>query len=221
MPLARLCWFGVFHSFLFACYTTANLQGTNSSEVEIVKILAIVGSPRLDGNTSYLVDQALDAAAASGAETEKVVLSQYEVNPCLGHEDCASYESCLQNDDTGWILDRFCGADGVILGTPVYYYNVSAQMKAFIDRTYFLYKRNRKSGAVVVGIIVVAEIEGIEDTLHTLRQFVEEAFAIDEGRLFVVRGYAGRPGEAKRNSELVRQARNLGRQMVESLKSGG
>jgi len=186
-----------------------------------VKILAVVGSPRLDGNTNYLVDQALDAAAISGAEIEKLVLSQYEVNPCLGHEDCASYDSCLQKDDAGWILDRFCGADGVILATPVYYYNVSAQMKAFIDRNYFLYKRNRKSQAGVVGLMVVAEIEGIEDTLHTLRQFVGESFTVHEDKLFIVRGYASRPGEAKRNAELVREARNLGRQMVESLKRGG
>jgi len=190
-------------------------------EAKTVKILAIVGSPRLEGNTNYLVDQALDAAATSGAEIEKVMLSQYEVNPCLGHEDCASYDSCLQKDDAGWILDRFCGADGVILATPVYYYNVSAQMKAFIDRTYFLYRHNRKSRARVVGIVVVAEIEGIEDTLHTLRQFVGESFVIEDDRLFIVRGYASRPGEAKRNAELMREARNLGRQMVESLKRGG
>ncbi len=80
-----------------------------------MKILAIVGSPRLKGNINYLVDQALEEAQELGAETEKIVLSQYEVNPCLGHDDCASFESCRQKDDAGWILDRFCEADGVIL----------------------------------------------------------------------------------------------------------
>jgi multimeric flavodoxin WrbA len=188
---------------------------------ETAKILAIVGSARLDGNTNCLVDVALEAATAAGAETEKIVLSQYRVNPCLGHEDCASYESCVQEDDAGWILEKFCESDGVVLATPVYYYNVSAQMKAFIDRNYFLYKRNRKSQARVVGLMVVAEIEGIEDTLHTLRQFVDESFSVHEDKLFVLRGYASRPGEAKRNPELVEAARSLGRQMVESLKRGG
>jgi len=71
-----------------------------------LKLLAIVGSPRLDGNTNYLVEQALGEAAKLGGQTEKIVLSQYEVNPCLGHEDCASFSSCLQKDDTGWILGR-------------------------------------------------------------------------------------------------------------------
>ncbi len=185
-----------------------------------MKLLAIVGSPRLEGNTNYLVDQALEEAAKLGAQTEKLVLSQYEVNPCLGHEDCASFDSCLQKDDAGWILDRFCEADGVILATPVYYYNVTAQMKVFIDRNYFLYKKDRRSQARAVGIIVVAEMEGINDTLYTLKQFVDWSFDVDENRRFIVCGYAGRLGEARNNLPLVEEARKLGRQMVESLRGG-
>ena len=183
-----------------------------------MKILAIMGSPRLKGNTDYLVDQALEEAARIGAETEKIALYQYQVRPCLGHEHCASFKACLQKDDTGWILDRFCEADGVILATPVYYYNVSAQMKAFIDRNYFLYKHNRKSEARAVGVIVVAEVEGIEDTVHTLRQFIGESFVVEKDRIFIVYGYASRLGDAEKNIPLVTDARNLGRQIVESLK---
>jgi len=185
-----------------------------------LKLLAIIGSPRLKGNTNYLVDQALEEAAKLGAQTEKLILSQYEVNPCLGHEDCASFNSCQQKDDAGWILDRFSKADGVILATPVYYYNLSAQMKTFIDRNYFLYKHGRKSQARAVGIIIVAEVEGIEDTLHTLKQFIDESFNVREDRLFIACGYANKPGDAKNNLPLVEEARKLGRQMVESLKKG-
>ena len=184
-----------------------------------MKILAIVGSPRLKGNTNYLVDQALAEAAKVGAHTEKIVLSQYKVNPCLGHANCASFQSCRQKDDTGWILDKFREADGVILATPVYYYNVTAQMKAFIDRNYFLYKHDQKYKAGVVGIIIVAEQIGIEDTLHTLRQFIDE-FDVDRDKIFTVSGYADQPRDAKNNLPLVEEARKLGRQMVEALKSG-
>ena len=184
-----------------------------------MKLLAIVGSPRLKGNTNYLVEQALGEAAKLGAQTEKIVLSQYKVNPCLGHEDCASYDSCLQKDDTAWILDKFCQADGVILATPVYWYNVTAQMKAFIDRNYFIYKKDRKPRAKVVGLIVVGEQVGIEDTLHTLNQFVDWSFNIKKNGKFIVSGYANRPGEIKSNLPVVEEARKLGRQMVASLKA--
>ena len=184
-----------------------------------MKILAIVGSPRLKGNTNYLVDQALEEAAKLGVQVEKIILSKYKVKPCLGHDDCASFESCQQKDDAGWILDRFREADGVILAVPVYYYNVSAQMKAFIDRNYFFYKHDQKYKARVVGIIVVAAQEGIEDTLHTLRQFTDE-LDTKEDRIFIVSGYANKLGDAKKNLPLVEASRKLGRQMVESLKEG-
>ena len=185
-----------------------------------MKLLAIVGSPRLKGNTNYLVDQALGEAAKLGAQTERLVLSQYEINPCLGHDDCATFDSCQQKDDAGWILEKFCEADGVILATPVYYYNVTAQMKVFIDRNYFLYKHDRKCKARAVGIIVVAEQEAIEDTLHTLKQFIGDRFDVGADRIFTVSGYANKLGEARSNLPLVEEARKLGRQMVESLKEG-
>jgi len=183
-----------------------------------MNLLAIVGSPRLKGNTNYLVDRALEEAVKLGAQTEKIVLSQYKLNPCLGHENCASFESCRQRDDTDWILEKFCEADGIILATPVYYYNVSAQMKAFIDRTYFLYKHDLAVKARAVGIIVVAEEEGIEDTLHTLGQFVDWAFDVKEDSIFTACGYASLPGEVKENLPLMEDARRLGNQIYTSVK---
>jgi multimeric flavodoxin WrbA len=160
----------------------------------------------------------LEEAAKLGAQTEKIILSQYQINGCQGHDGCASFGSCRQKDDTAWILDKFCRADGVILATPVYYYNVTAQMKCFIDRTYYLYMRNQKSRARAVGVIVVADSEGIEDTLYTLRQFIDEAFEIGEDRLFIVSGYAGKVGEVRHDLSLIEEARKLGRQMAASLK---
>jgi multimeric flavodoxin WrbA len=183
-----------------------------------LKILAIVGSPRQKGNTNFLVDQALDEAARLDVETEKIVLSQYEINPCLGHDNCASRAACTQKDDAGWIIDKFYEADGVILASPVYYLNVTAQMKAFIDRNYFPYKKNMRAKARAVGIIVVAEQMGIEDTLYTLHQFVDWIFYVGKSRRFVVSGYANKQGEARENHQLVAEARKLGQEMVASLR---
>jgi len=181
-----------------------------------MKILAIAGSPRRKGNSNYLVDVALKAAEKLGAETEKIVLSDFKVAPCQGHNNCGSRDTCVQKDDANWILDRLCEADGVIFSTPVYYYNVSAQLKALIDRTYFLYMHDRKPKSQAVGLIVVAESAGIEDTLHTLNQYVDETFS--EKKVFTVSGYAGRCGEVKNNAGLVQEAEKLGRQMVEALR---
>lgn len=182
-----------------------------------MKILAIVGSPRETGNTNFLVDKALAEAGQLGIETEKIVLSNYNIKPCLGHKDCASYKFCLQKDDASWILDKFAQADGVILATPVYWYNVTSQMKTFIDRNYFPYKHDVKYKAVTVGLIVVAEVEGIEETLHTLNQFVDWWFPIDKANKFTVQGYALAPGDIKRKKQVVTAAQALGRHMAEKL----
>jgi multimeric flavodoxin WrbA len=180
-------------------------------------ILALVGSPRPGGNTDFLVDQALEEAAKLGAQTEKIILSEYSVAPCLGHDDCGSFKSCVQKDDTSWILDKFCEADGVILATPVYYYNASAQLKAFMDRNYFLYMHNRKSKAKVVGIIALAESQGIEDTVHTLKRYINESFNVAKDKILELHGYTYRLGEASNNPQLVERAREFGREMVKSL----
>ena len=179
-----------------------------------MNILALVGSPRLGGNTNFLVDQALEEAAKLGAQTEKIILSEYTVAPCLGHDDCGSYKSCVQKDDTSWILDKFCEADGVILATPVYYYNVSAQLKAFMDRNYYLYMHNRKSKAKAVGIIVVAESQGIEDTVHTLKRYINESFNVSKDKILELEGYAYELGEVKNDPQLVQRAREFGRNII-------
>jgi multimeric flavodoxin WrbA len=186
-----------------------------------MKILAIVASPRVKGNTSYLVDQALAEAAKSGIETEKIILNRYKVQPCLAHDDCASFDSCKIKDDMIWILDKFCAADAVILATPVYYWNVSAQMKTFIDRNFFLYGKSKKAQASIIGTIVISADEGNEDVLHIMDHFINASFNIDKDRRLVISGHAGAAGEVKDNNELVTAARKMGQDMAEALKNQG
>ena len=183
-----------------------------------MKILAIVGSPRVNGNTNYLVDQALQAATEKGAVTEKVILSELRLAPCVGHDNCHIQDSCLQNDDGMVLLKKFCEADGLILASPVYYYDVTAWMKIFIDRNYFLYRHGIKSKARAAGMIVVAGGAGIEDTVKTLKKLLMASTEnIARERRFLVTGYAGRIGDVQQNSSLVIEARKLGTDLADSL----
>jgi len=180
-------------------------------------IVAIVGSPRSNGNTNYLADQALAQAVELGAKTEKILVNEYRLNPCLGHDNCASLKNCLQNDDDSRILERFRSADGIIIATPVYYYNMTAQMKTFIDRNYFFYRHKIPYKARAAGIIVVATEAGISDTLETVRKFVNLTGVPGE-KTFATTGYADKIGDAARNPMLVESARNLGRLLTEACK---
>jgi multimeric flavodoxin WrbA len=93
-------------------------------------------------------------------------------------------------------------------------------MKAFLDRNHFPYKHDLKYKAKAVGLLVVANTEGIEDTLHALNQFVDWNFDIRRDRKFIVYGYANKLGEVYNNTNLVEEAKHLGKQMVASLKDG-
>jgi multimeric flavodoxin WrbA len=184
-----------------------------------MKLLAIVGSPRPKGNTSYLVDQALQAAAAGGLETEKIILSQYKVNPCQGHDNCSSFSACKQKDDVPWMLEKFCNADGILLGSPVYYYNMTAQMKAFVDRNYFLYRHDISPRMVCAGLIVVGGSAGLEHTVRALRRFVKLSANLPDDRIVILSGCASKAGEVKSDTELTDGARKLGKRMAEILTS--
>ena len=184
-----------------------------------MKIVAIVGSPRSNGNTNCLVDEALQEAAGQGMETEKIMLGEHWVGPCLGHENCPSFSECLQKDDAPWILERFREADGIILGSPVYYYTITAQMKAFIDRNYFLYTHGIPLKARCAGTVAVAGGAGLERTDRDLRRFARMVTSLPEEKVVSVSGYASKPGDVKSNMPLLGEARALGARMVEMLTS--
>ena len=135
-------------------------------------VVAVVGSPRATGNTSYLVDVALDELARRGVAVEKITLGEHRILPCEGHDDCADFGACPLNDEAGPILDRVYAADGLIFATPVYYENVSGQMKLFIDRNCFNNYHEVWLRARAVGLIAVAESTGLDDAIDGLRRYV-------------------------------------------------
>ncbi|MDP2953032.1 MAG: flavodoxin family protein [Chloroflexota bacterium] len=183
-----------------------------------MKIVAIVGSPRAAGNASYLVDQALDEAGKLGMTTEKIMLGQYEIQPCSAHDNCGEQAQCPQKDDAARVLEEFYDADGVILASPVYYFNVSALMKLFMDRNRFNRRRGMVPKARSAGLIAVAASSGLEPTLDAMRHFVRLTRArVAPEKILTVSGLSNRLGDVKVKPPLVEEARRLGRQMAEQL----
>ncbi len=100
-----------------------------------MNIVAIVGSPHgAKGSTARLTRMVLQGAEQEGARTETVFLPGNTVLPCLGCDHCHKKGSCPQKDSFIEIQRKVQAADGVVLGSPNYIFNVSAQMKAFMDR---------------------------------------------------------------------------------------
>jgi multimeric flavodoxin WrbA len=101
-----------------------------------MKIAAFVGSPRSTGSTDALVREVLRGAADAGAETGIFHLGEAGINGCRACMDCREGGVCSQNDGMTVLYDELRSADAVVLGTPVYFYYMTAQMKAFTDRLF-------------------------------------------------------------------------------------
>jgi len=106
-----------------------------------MKVLGISGSPRAGGNTDTLLEALLAGATAEGAETEMVALRTHAIAPCTGCERCRKDRTCTRFYDGMHLLyPKIEAADGLILGSPTYNYNITPEMKAFIDRLYPYYR---------------------------------------------------------------------------------
>lgn len=194
-----------------------------------MKILGIVGSPRKNGNTEVLVKEALDSAHRLGAETAFVSVVDKHISPCDGCDSCATTGKCKIDDDMQEVYARLVESDGVIFGSPVYFWGLSAQAKAIIDRTY-LFRRNRELRNKVAGAVLVARGGGASFAFSSLTAFfnlqmmilarsigprtAEELLA---ERMMVI-AYADKRGDVRENEKAMLQAQALGRAVVETIK---
>jgi multimeric flavodoxin WrbA len=105
-----------------------------------MKVLGISGSPRARGNTARLLAEVLRGVSGAGGEVSAASLSEYTIAGCVGCERCRHDKTCTRfNDGMTMLYPRIVEADALVLGSPVYHYNVTSQMKAFIDRLYAFY----------------------------------------------------------------------------------
>jgi len=99
-----------------------------------MKILGIYGSPRKGGNTDILLDEALRAAREAGAEVTSIRCCDLHISGCMECGGCDQTGECVQNDDMQSVYPLLLGSDAIILATPIFFYGITSQAKALIDR---------------------------------------------------------------------------------------
>ena len=194
-----------------------------------MRILGIAGSPRKNGNTEILVKEALSIAHSCGAETEIIHASEENIKSCDGCESCKVTGKCHIDDGMQDIYRKLLQSDGIIFGSPVYYWSVTSQIKALIDRT-FAFKRKKQLRNKVAGAIVVFRGSGASFALSTLNNYfnlqsmiparsigsrTEEELAIELGCGVIA--FADKRGEVIENKKAIMAAQALGRAMVETV----
>ena len=126
------------------------------------RIIVLVGSARKNGN-SELLAKAFADGAGQHHKVELVSVADFRILPCLGCNRCSSGEGrlCVQQDDMTAIYDKFMEADTVVISSPVYFYGISAQLKALVDRLHTP-KRNefkiKRLGLILVGAATLPDL---------------------------------------------------------------
>ncbi len=194
-----------------------------------IKILGVGGSPRKGGNTDILLDKFLEGAKSAGAETKKVMLRQYCIESCIGCEACRKTGTCTHfHDGMELLYPEIEASKGLIIGSPTYNYNVTAPMKAFIDRLYPYYnftndhprqyssklaEQGRK--AVVFSVCEQMEIKEMGFALEALEMPLD-ALGYEVVEKFPVFGHFNR-GVVSKDTEVLRKAFEAGKKMALSL----
>jgi multimeric flavodoxin WrbA len=111
-----------------------------------MKVLGIMGSPRRQSNTEILLDKALEGAREAGAEVEKVLVSKLKISPCLEIYACLKDGNCAIKDDMQLLYKKLLEADHIIFVSPIFFYGITSQSKAIIDRCQALWVRRHVLG---------------------------------------------------------------------------
>lgn len=149
------------------------------------KILAFYGSPRRNGNTTLLLDHAVQGALDTGAHIEKIVLRDLKMSPCLEIYGCKETGRCVIQDDFQKIYDQLLDFQGLMLASPIFFYTVSAHTKILMDRCQSLWVKKHWIDKTPYGqrdpsrkglFISVGATKGkrlFEGTLLTLKYFLD------------------------------------------------
>jgi multimeric flavodoxin WrbA len=182
------------------------------------RVLGVVGSPRKGGNTDILVDSVLAGARAAGARVEKVMLSDLSIAPCQACYTCETTGRCMHDDDMETLFEKMHASGVWVLGTPVYWWGPSAQMKAFVDR-WFARSRSRDKRDILSGHRVVLAVPLGDTDPATARHVVgmfEDAldYVNSEVVASVLAPGAYDMGDVEKMPEVLERARLAGERAV-------
>jgi multimeric flavodoxin WrbA len=186
----------------------------------MTKVLAINGSPRKDGNTSILIHTIFAELETEGIETEIIQIGGKKVHGCTACMKCFENQDgkcIIDNDMVNSIIQKMRDADGIILGSPVYFLDITAEMKALIDRVGFVSYANGFPLRNKVGNVAVAvRRAGASRTADTMLHFLLANDMIVPG--LPVIGMGREIGDVERDEEGLDRAKHLGQNMARLLK---
>lgn len=185
---------------------------------DVKKVLVLLGSPRKNGNSAILAERIAQGAKASGAEVEYVFLQELTIAPCRSCYACQKKgaRKCAVDDDMQSLYPKLIAADAWVIASPVYWFNMSAQTKIFMDRLFALpaYQKDAFYGKRIAIAMTYGDVDPFASgCINALRCF-QDAFGYTKSKIVgMVYGSALGAGEIKKNDALLKEAQDLGKKL--------
>ena len=187
-----------------------------------MKVVAFNGSARKDGNTAILIRRVFAELEAEGIETELVQLAGQPIRGCTACGQCYKNKNqrcVIENDIVNDCIEKMRAADGIILGSPTYFADLTPEMKALIDRAGFVARANddmfkRKVGAAVVAVRRAGSVH----TFDSINHFFLIGQMIIPGSIYWNMGIGRAKGEVEQDEEGLNTMKTLGQNIAWLLK---
>lgn len=182
-----------------------------------MKVLIINGSPRKNGNTTLALAQMEQVFAEEGIEVTNVQVGGEDVRGCVACNGCSKLGCCVYDDCVNRLAPLFEEADGLVVGSPVYFGSANATLVAVLDRLFYStgFDKTMKVGAAVA----VARRGGLTATFDELNKFFTISGMPVAGGQYWNGVHGTLPGEAEQDGEGLQQMRTLARNMAFLMKS--
>lgn len=182
-----------------------------------MKVLMINGSPRAKGNTSIALEEMIKIFEAEGVETELIRIGHKVIRGCIACGNCYKLGRCVFDDVVNEVAPKFKEADGLVVGTPVYYASANATTIAFLDRLFFSthFDKTMKVGAGVV----IARRSGTTATFDELNKYFAISGMPIATSQYWNNAFGRAAGEVSQDGEGLQTMRTLARNMIFLMKS--
>lgn len=177
-----------------------------------MNVLAINGSPKPEGNTYHAIKTVADELALSGIETEIITIGNKAIRGCISCYSCSSTGLCVFNDEMNDIALKMKKADGIIIGSPVYYAGINGTLKSFLDRAFFTSSKHFRFKPCAA--IVSARRAGTTAALQTINQYFEFSEMLITPTVYWSGVHGGAPAEMIEDLEGVQILKQLGKNMA-------
>ncbi len=178
-----------------------------------MKVLILNGSPHANGNTAYALRQMEDLFHASGVETETIQIGSQSIRGCIGCDQCYKLRKCVFDDLVNEVAQKLEAADGLVIGTPVYYAAPNGTLISFLNRLF--YSSGKIDKRMKVGAAVVAARRGgCSAAMDVLNKYFTISQMPVASSSYWNAIHGAKPGEAEQDAEGIRTMRNLAKNMV-------